>query len=725
MSNRSPSLSTFAVASALTLCLVGCGGGGGAGAASGSDARLASLVSSVGGMDPAFEAGVTNYVVWMGGGIPSVLLTPTPVEAGATVTVDGDPPGVPLPVPLPMAGFGLSVDIVVTSPDGSTTSTYTVEVVRVVTRDLIDPTPRADDRFGHSVAVLGNGNIVVTDPYDFTAAIQAGAVHLYNPLLSVTPFASLHGGSIAALMGLGGITVLANDNFVVHSPGGVNNVGTVQLIDGSAGTQIGPTLAGSLPDDFDRRKITALANGNYVVSTSREDIGGRVDAGAVRLFSGASGTQIGVALVGDVALDRMGSDGTKALPNSNFVVLSPFDDESGVVDAGSARLMSGTTGAPVGPGLVGETTGDVDSSWFESLENGNFVLAASSYDEGGVVDAGSVRLFSSTTGDLIGAPIVGDIAGDQVGTGPIVALGNGNFVIASGVEDAGGVVDAGTVRLVSGATGAQIGLALVGETANDRLGGQRTVAVGNGNFVVTSTLDDENGIVDAGSVRLVSGSTGAQIGPALTGNQVEDFLGSERVLALGNGNVVVVSPRDDVGGIVDAGSIRLVDGTTGLQIGPTLAGDTAGDGLGASGRSTVLSNGNCAVVSIYDEEGGVSNAGSVRLFSGTLGVQLGPTLAGDVAQDRLGSGGILALGNGNFVTRSPQDNEGGVARAGSVRLVSGVSGVPLLPQLAGATSNDQERTSVAAPPHGGFFVVGFANWDNGSVDSGRVRLIAE
>jgi hypothetical protein len=88
-------------------------------------------------MSPVFESETTRYALWTGDQIASVLFTPTPVAPGATITDNGGPAGTPLPV----AGLGLLIEIVVRSPDGVTTATYTVEVLRVSTRDLIDPTP--------------------------------------------------------------------------------------------------------------------------------------------------------------------------------------------------------------------------------------------------------------------------------------------------------------------------------------------------------------------------------------------------------------------------------------------------------------------------------------------------------------------------------------------------------------------------------------------------------
>lgn len=600
--------------------------------------------------------------------------------------------------------------------------------VGIESHDLIDPTPGADEGFGDSIVVLENGNIVVSDPRDSSGGAQAGAVHLYTPESS-TPFATLLGDAPGDQLGSGGLTALGNSNFVVLSPtddeGAVIDGGSVRLVNGTTGAQIGLALVGDVTEDLEFTSVDAIGNGNFVVASSRDDVGGVINAGSVRLISGTSGEQIGAALIGDVAGDLLGSRGVTVLGNNNFVVSSPEDDEGGVVDAGSVRLLSGLTGSQIGAALVGDVVNDsLGSARAKALGNNNFVVVSNRDDEGGVVNAGSVRLVSGTTGAQIGSALVGDDTDDQLGRGRFVALGNGNFVIASRVDDVGGIADVGSVRLVSGTTGAQIGVALVGDVADDQLGADDLIVLGNDNFVVASRGDDEGGVVDAGSVRLVSGTTGAQIGLALVGDDTQDQFGSSGVTALGNNNYAVSSGNDDVDGVIDAGSVRLVSGTTGAQIGAALVGDVAGDRLGSSDDRAVGSN-NYFVTSPVDDEAGVEDAGSVRLLNGTTGVQIGTALVGDVDGDELGGDFSVALPNNDFVVVSPGDDEGGIIDAGSVRFVSGSTGEQIGSTLTGSTPGDVDDTQVVAPSHRAFVIVALRSWDNGSVDSGRVRLIAE
>ncbi|NIP98627.1 MAG: hypothetical protein GWO24_36560, partial [Akkermansiaceae bacterium] len=98
--------------------------------------------------------------------------------------------------------------------------------------------------------------------------------------------------------------------------------------------------------------VTVLADGNYVVSSPEWDSGAVADVGAATWGSGASGVRgpIGPAnsLVGSTAGDRVGA--VTALANGNYVVSSPEWDSGAAADVGAVTWGSGNTGAT---GLIG------------------------------------------------------------------------------------------------------------------------------------------------------------------------------------------------------------------------------------------------------------------------------------------------------------------------------------------------------------------------------------
>ena len=153
-------------------------------------------------------------------------------------------------------------------------------------------------------------------------------------------------------------------------------------------------------------------------------------------------------------------------------------------------------------------------------------------------------------------------------------------------DDVGGITDAGSLRLINGLTGVQIGGALAGDVANDNLGFGNIIALGNSNVVVTSVMDDENSIVDAGSVRLLSGVTGAQIGATISGDVASDVFAAKGKDVLADHHCVIILPFDDHEGTMNAGSIRLLNSGNGTQIGNTIVGSAMGDmELATSARS--------------------------------------------------------------------------------------------------------------------------------------------
>ena len=137
-------------------------------------------------------------------------------------------------------------------------------------------------------------------------------------------------------------------------------------------------------------------------------------------------------------------------------------------------------------------------------------------------------------------------ASNEFGTTTVI-LANGNIVVASPNDDTV-ATNAGSVHLYNPFTKTVIA-SFYGDTADDYLGSFGVTALGNNNFVIASPYDDVNSVVNAGSVMLVNGATGAQIGTTMAGDTAYDFLGSASVTALGNYNFVIASPADDVNSV--------------------------------------------------------------------------------------------------------------------------------------------------------------------------------
>jgi hypothetical protein len=96
--------------------------------------------------------------------------------------------------------------------------------------------PAGSAAFGKSTYVLPNGNIVVADPgYSSATTSAIGAVHLYGP--TGTRIATLTGSTANDRVGVKGILVLDDGNFVVLSPRWNDRRGAATWVSGTAGLE--------------------------------------------------------------------------------------------------------------------------------------------------------------------------------------------------------------------------------------------------------------------------------------------------------------------------------------------------------------------------------------------------------------------------------------------------------------------------------------------------------
>jgi hypothetical protein len=119
----------------------------------------------------------------------------------------------------------------------------------------------------------------------------------------------------------------------------------------------------------------------------------------------------------------------------------------------------------------------------------------------------------------------------------------------------------------------------------------------------------------------------------------------------------------------------------------SLVGSTASDSVGNTGI-TALTNGNYVVRTANWGQGGTrTNLGAVTWGSGTAGVsgEVSATnsLVGSKANDSVGSGGITALTNGNYVVRSPNFD----GQRGAVWLVADPASAAEMINASSGTAN--------------------------------------
>jgi hypothetical protein len=569
---------------------------------------------------------------------------------------------------------------------------------------FIDPRPSASNGFGTHVVALNTGNVVITAPETIIdGKYSCGAVYLFN-------------GSTGALIST--------------------------LTGSKAGDAVG---AGG---------VFALTNGNFVVRSQYWDNDTAQDAGAVTWCSGITGLSGVVSstnsLIGVTAYDSVGSDpqlgasGVVALTNGNFVVISKFWDNGMTEDVGAVTWGNGSTGISgvisTANSLIGSTTRDyIGFGGVIVLNNGNYVVNSYEWKNAGLNRVGAVTWGSGSTG-VIGVvsaanSLVGTAAFDSVGSGRVVALANGNYVVGSYSWANGSVVLAGAVTWASGSTGitgpVSAANSLVGSRANEQVGREGVTPLTNGNYVVSSVVWGNGVTTFVGAVTWGNGTTGIT-GPvssanSLVGSAEADFVGFGGVVALSNGHYVVSSFTWKNGSVESAGAVTWGNGATGIT-GPvttanSLVGSTTIDQVGR-GRVVALTNGNYVVSSPYwRRNGNINEAGAVTWGNGATGtvgvVNATNSLVGSSAFDNVSSGGVVPLAKGNYVVLSPDWDNGGLANAGAVTWGSGSNGadglVSSVNSLVGTGSGEKLGLSGVTALMNGNYVVINPNWDNGTI----------
>ena len=625
----------------------------------------------------------------------------------------------------------------------------------------------SNDKVGSGgVTALSNGNYVVVSQYCSNGSVPlAGAVTWGNGTVGIIGVVS-SSNSLVGTTGSGkdgdqvgdyGVTPLSNGNYVVLSPDWSNKLGAVTWGSGTAGVtgvvSSSNSLVGSTANDkVGSGGVTALSNGNFVIRSSQWSS----STGAVTWGSGTAGVS-GVlsssnSLVGSTANDKVGEGGVTALSNGNYVVVSQYCSNGPVQLAGAVTWGNGTVGirgvvsssnslvGTTGSAKDGDQVGDLGVT---PLSNGNYVvlsphwsneLGAVTWGSGTAGIAGNVSSDNSLIGSIGNSNIGQSDGADIVGSGGVTALSNGNYVIRSSQWSA----STGAVTWGSGTAGVSGVLSssnsLVGSTANDKVGAGGVTALSNGNYVVVSQYCSNGSVPLAGAVTWGNGTVGI-IGVVSSSNSLVGTTGSGKdgdqvgdygVTPLSNGNYVVLSPdwSNKLGAVTwgsgTAGVTGVVSSLNSLV--GTTGSSQNGDKVG-SGGVTALSNGNFVIRSSQWS----SSTGAVTWGSGTAGVSgvlsSSNSLVGSTANDKVGEGGVTALSNGNYVVNSPSWS----SYKGAVTWGNGAGGVngaiASSNSLVGSTANDKVGQGGVTALSNGKYLVCSSQWQNGTVaNAGAVTL---
>ena len=302
--------------------------------------------------------------------------------------------------------------------------------------------PNQEFRDIPSVVPLANGNYVVGSPlWDNGSAVDAGAVTWGNGTTgiagAVSQANSIVGNKTNDSVGITLSVALTNGNYVAISPnwsnGLVTSVGAVTWGNGGTGitglvSQANSLVGSKTSDEAGSGGVTALNNGNYVVSSPFWSNGATQNVGAVTWSNGGTGITGMVSqansLVGSKTSDEAGSGGVTALNNGNYVVSSPFWSNGATQNVGAVTWSNGATGiigavSQANSLVGGETSDEVGAFGATALTNGNYVVRSPFWNNGAIQSVGAVTWGNGATG-IIGTvsqanSLVSSKTSDEVG----------------------------------------------------------------------------------------------------------------------------------------------------------------------------------------------------------------------------------------------------------------------------------------------------------------------
>lgn len=313
----------------------------------------------------------------------------------------------------------------------------------------------------------------------------------------------------------------------------------------------------------------------------------------------------------------------------------------------------------------------------------------------------------------------------------VTVLPNGNLVVvAPQFTEPGGLLGTGAVFLFT--PGGRMISKLKGSHAFDDIGNGGVKVLANGNYVIMSPFWNSNG-ADQGAVTWGDKDTGVSgtlsPGNSLTGTRdgLSDQTYGTQVVALANGNYVVVSPEASPGGVERAGAVTWGNGNSGvsgvISAAISLTGSSYGEAVG-SGGVYPLTNGNYVTCTWNSINASGKRSGAVTWGNGTTGIRglvsssnsLMGTKDGETVGAYNWAPGVYPLSNGHYVVRTPRwgpNNEGAVTWAnGETGLIGTVSAAN---SMIGGNADCFVGDSGVTPLKNGNYVISSARVDHGAI----------
>ena len=572
-----------------------------------ADSNLSALSISAGTLSPSFSSATVSYTASVSNAISSVTVTPTKIDANASIQVrvnngtyatvnSGSASGA-----LALNVGSNTIDVKVTTQNGSSIKIYTITVTRVLPPPTITSFTPSSASVGSLVTITGANLSNLT-------AITIGGVSAI--IVSNT------GTDLVAMVMPGSNTgniALANSNGNATSSS--NFVVTPNI---PPAAQQGSKLVGTGVVGFAAQEDVSLsADGNTAIVGGIADDEGN---GAVWIYtrSGALWSQQGNKLVGTGNIGAAWQGSSVALSaDGNTAIVGGIQDDNGQ-GAVWIFICTANNWSQQGNKLVG-TGGSIDAKQGTSVAlsaDGSTALVGGIGDSSG---RGAVWVFTRNGinwtqqgGKLVGTGSIIYASSYKIHQGQSVALSaDGNTVIVGGSGDNGNKGAAWVYTRV-GNSWTQQGSKLVGTGA---------IFYSNQGFSVSLSADGNTAIVGgpidnygqgAAWVFVRSGSNWTQQGNKIIGSGYYSNWGCSVSLSADGNTALMGGGRDNNG--QGATWLFTRSGNTWTQQGNKIIGSGGYSNAHQGGSVSLSADGNTSIVGGYNDNNG---QGAVWVFNGS------------------------------------------------------------------------------------------------------------
>ncbi|MFM8387474.1 MAG: beta strand repeat-containing protein [Planctomycetia bacterium] len=569
------------------------------------------------------------------------------------------------------------------------------------------------------------------------------------------PWSNVATGGTAATLSLTGLTPGDDDGdlyrVVVSAPGAVAVTSaevllTVPSVDWS---QMGEDLDGEAFADNSGGAVSLSADGTTIaIGAPYNDGSFTSDDGHVRVFdwNGTSWIQRGADILGEASDDWSGFSVSLSADGNTVAIGAP---QNGANSEGHVRVYDWDAGTGTwvqrGADLDGVALGDAAGSAVSLAPDGNTVAFTAPGRDAGVSNVGSTSVYDwdGTAWVQRGSEILGESLSDFSGNSLSLSADANTVAIGASLNDGIYGPDDGHVRVYDwdGTAWIQRGADLDGVGATDSFGSSVSLSA-DGNSLAVGAIAANGMGSDRGAAYVYDwdGSAWVLRGLSIDGAADNDNFGCGVSLSADGNSLAVSAPGADVGGLTDAGLLQVFDwdGTAWVQRGSDMDGE--GDFNYSGGRfngftsnfdggavSLSAYGGRVAAGAMFNDGVNGADSGHVRVYESappSAFTQRGSTVEGEEFE---GQGGVVAVNayGTRMAIGSPYTdgtgNERGEVRVYEWDMTAG-NWVQVGSTLSGDDDFDQFGYSVALSDDGNVLAVGARFGDDGSLDTGEVRV---